>query len=260
MAPQMSLSLSDGALKIVDADEESGFTFFGSSFIETGFSIEELRWKFYEKSAAVGPPLSVEISNSPPLAIVGPHPHSDRWSSPLIADQVFFFGKDSPEIVKQPPTLFPPSIGNGECPNKESQSILDEGNPSLSPAEDPTCINCPPIARNKAFIHVCLPLILHLYTCLCLNPSLSVFYVDSSITQNSDDSMDDIGEIPILLEWNHEFQFCWNGIMNYNSVGMEYGYFLTDLCMFYNYWLLVLVQFTIPHSFPKEFSFLFFMC
>ncbi|KAL7595166.1 hypothetical protein Lser_V15G30429 [Lactuca serriola] len=35
-----------------------------------------------------------------------------------------------------------------------------------------------------------------------------------------DDSMDDIGEIPILLEWNHVFQFYWNGIMNSNSVGI----------------------------------------
>ena len=35
-----------------------------------------------------------------------------------------------------------------------------------------------------------------------------------------DDSMDDIGEIPILLEWNHEFQLCWNGITNSNSVGI----------------------------------------
>ena len=35
-----------------------------------------------------------------------------------------------------------------------------------------------------------------------------------------DDSMDDIGEIPILLEWNNEFQFCWNGITNSNSVGI----------------------------------------
>ncbi|CAI9282831.1 unnamed protein product [Lactuca saligna] len=51
----MSLSHSDGALKIVDVDEESGFTFFDSSFIETGLSLEELRWKFYEKSVVVGP-------------------------------------------------------------------------------------------------------------------------------------------------------------------------------------------------------------
>ncbi|CAI9267204.1 unnamed protein product [Lactuca saligna] len=35
-----------------------------------------------------------------------------------------------------------------------------------------------------------------------------------------DDSMDDIGEIPILLEWNHEFQFYWNGKTNSNSVGI----------------------------------------
>ncbi|CAH1437417.1 unnamed protein product [Lactuca virosa] len=69
MAPQMSLSHSDGAMKIVDAGEESGFTFFDSSFIETGLSLEELRWKFYEKSVAVGPPLSVEVSNSPPMAM-----------------------------------------------------------------------------------------------------------------------------------------------------------------------------------------------
>ncbi|KAL7596643.1 hypothetical protein Lser_V15G27921 [Lactuca serriola] len=33
-----------------------------------------------------------------------------------------------------------------------------------------------------------------------------------------DDSMDDIGEIPILLEWNHEFQLCWNGMTNSNFV------------------------------------------
>ncbi|CAH1413403.1 unnamed protein product [Lactuca virosa] len=159
MAPQMSLSHSDGALKIVDADEESGFTFFDSSFIETGLSLEELKWKFYEKSAAVRPPLFVEVSNSPPVAMeanlvrvpvgdadrpffplssdagapvdslpcegVGPHPHSDRWSSPLMADQVFF-GKDSPELVKQPPASVPPSIGKGECPNKESQPVQSE--------------------------------------------------------------------------------------------------------------------------------------
>ncbi|CAI9273842.1 unnamed protein product [Lactuca saligna] len=35
-----------------------------------------------------------------------------------------------------------------------------------------------------------------------------------------DDLMDDIGEIPILFEWNHEFQFCWNEIMNSNYVGI----------------------------------------
>ncbi|CAI9269167.1 unnamed protein product [Lactuca saligna] len=35
-----------------------------------------------------------------------------------------------------------------------------------------------------------------------------------------DDSIDDIGEIPILLEWNHEFQFYWNGKTNSNSVGI----------------------------------------
>ncbi|CAI9288813.1 unnamed protein product [Lactuca saligna] len=35
-----------------------------------------------------------------------------------------------------------------------------------------------------------------------------------------DDSMDDIGDIPILLECNCEFQFYWNGIMNSNSVGI----------------------------------------
>ncbi|CAI9275820.1 unnamed protein product [Lactuca saligna] len=35
-----------------------------------------------------------------------------------------------------------------------------------------------------------------------------------------DDSMDDIGEIPLLLEWNHEFQFYWNGKTNSNSVGI----------------------------------------
>ncbi|CAI9275864.1 unnamed protein product [Lactuca saligna] len=69
MAPQMSLSHSDGALKIVDADEESGFTFFDSSFIETGLSLEKLRCKFYEKSVVVGPPLSVEVPNSPPMAM-----------------------------------------------------------------------------------------------------------------------------------------------------------------------------------------------
>ncbi|KAL7596836.1 hypothetical protein Lser_V15G30461 [Lactuca serriola] len=69
MAPQMSMSHSDGALKIADADEESGFTFFDSSFIEIGLSLEELRWKFYEKSVAVGPSLSVEVSNSPSMAI-----------------------------------------------------------------------------------------------------------------------------------------------------------------------------------------------
>ncbi|CAH1431910.1 unnamed protein product [Lactuca virosa] len=119
----MSLSHSNGAMKIVDADEESGFTFFDSSFIETGLSLEELKWKFYEKSAAVGPPLSVEVSNSPSMAMeanlvrvpvgdadrpffplssdaaapadslpcegVDPHPHSNRRSSPLMADQVF---------------------------------------------------------------------------------------------------------------------------------------------------------------------------
>ncbi|CAH1446982.1 unnamed protein product [Lactuca virosa] len=159
MAPQMSLLHSDGALKIVDADEESGFTFFDSSFIETGLRLEELKWKFYEKSAAVGPPLSVEVSNSPPMAMeanlvrvpvgdidrpffplpsdaaapadslacegVGPHPHSDRRSSPLMANQVFF-GKDSPELVKQPPPLIPTSIGKGECPDKESQPVQRE--------------------------------------------------------------------------------------------------------------------------------------
>ncbi|CAH1432873.1 unnamed protein product [Lactuca virosa] len=160
MAPQMSLSHSDGAVKIVDADEESGFTFFDSSFIETGLSLEELKWKFYEKSDVVGPPLSIEVSNSPPMAMeanlvrvpvgdvdrlflpmpsdvaapadslpckgVGPHPHSDRRSSPLMADQVFF-GKYSPELVKQPPALVPPSIGKGECPNKQSQPVQSEG-------------------------------------------------------------------------------------------------------------------------------------
>nr|KAJ0191438.1 hypothetical protein LSAT_V11C800434770 [Lactuca sativa] len=35
-----------------------------------------------------------------------------------------------------------------------------------------------------------------------------------------DDSMDAISEIPILLEWNHEYQLCWNGITNSNSVGI----------------------------------------
>ncbi|CAH1450297.1 unnamed protein product [Lactuca virosa] len=32
----------------------------------------------------------------------------------------------------------------------------------------------------------------------------------AGVHNSEDDSMDDIGEIPILLEWNHEFQFCWN--------------------------------------------------
>ncbi|CAI9299691.1 unnamed protein product [Lactuca saligna] len=101
----MSWSHSDGALKIIDADEES-----------------------------IGPPLSVKVSNSPPMAMeanlvhvlvgdadrlffplssdvadlidsipcegVDAHPQSDRRSSPMMADQVFF-GKDSPEFVKQ---------------------------------------------------------------------------------------------------------------------------------------------------------------
>ncbi|CAI9303607.1 unnamed protein product [Lactuca saligna] len=35
---------------------------------------------------------------------------------------------------------------------------------------------------------------------------------------SEDDSMDDIDEIQILLEWNHEFQLCWNGITNSNSI------------------------------------------
>ncbi|CAH1415895.1 unnamed protein product [Lactuca virosa] len=125
MAPQMSLSHSDGALKILDVDEEPCFTFFDSSFIETGLSLEELRWKLYEKSVVVGPLLSVEVSNSPPMAMeanpvrvtvgdadrpffplpsdavapadsipcegVGPHPQSDRRSSPMMAGQVFFW-------------------------------------------------------------------------------------------------------------------------------------------------------------------------
>ncbi|KAL7608552.1 hypothetical protein Lser_V15G12970 [Lactuca serriola] len=34
--------------------------------------------------------------------------------------------------------------------------------------------------------------------------------------------MDGIGEIPILLEWNHKFQFYWNGKTNSNSVGITY--------------------------------------
>ncbi|CAI9278812.1 unnamed protein product [Lactuca saligna] len=42
----------------------------------------------------------------------------------------------------------------------------------------------------------------------------------TGVHNSEDDSMDDIGEIPILLEWNHEFQFCWNGIMNFSSVGI----------------------------------------
>nr|KAJ0195096.1 hypothetical protein LSAT_V11C700349780 [Lactuca sativa] len=50
------------------------------------------------------------------------------------------------------------------------------------------------------------------------------FFRDASILagvhNSEDDSMDDIGEIPILLEWNHELQFCWNGITNSNSVGI----------------------------------------
>ncbi|CAI9297129.1 unnamed protein product [Lactuca saligna] len=35
-----------------------------------------------------------------------------------------------------------------------------------------------------------------------------------------DDSMDDIVEIPIRLEWNDEFQFCWNRMTNSNSIGI----------------------------------------
>ncbi|CAI9272492.1 unnamed protein product [Lactuca saligna] len=103
-----------------DRRRSSGFTFFDSFFIETGLSLEELIWKFYEKSVDVGPPLSVEVSNSLPMAMeanlvrvpvgnanrpffplssdaaaladslpcegVGPHPHSDRRSSPLMVD------------------------------------------------------------------------------------------------------------------------------------------------------------------------------
>ncbi|KAL7610568.1 hypothetical protein Lser_V15G09905 [Lactuca serriola] len=138
MAPQMSLSNSDGALKIIDADEESGFTFFDSSFIESGLSLEELRWKFYEKSVVVGPPLFVEVSNSPPMAIEAnlvrvPVGDADRPFFPLPSDVAaplilfhakestliltaivgllllwwtrVFFGKDSPELVKQPPAI-----------------------------------------------------------------------------------------------------------------------------------------------------------
>ncbi|CAI9280778.1 unnamed protein product [Lactuca saligna] len=91
MAPQMPLSHSDGALKIVDVDVESGFTFFDSSFIENGLSLEELKWKFYENSTAVGPPLSVDISNSPPVAIEAnlvlvPVGDVDRPFFPLLSD------------------------------------------------------------------------------------------------------------------------------------------------------------------------------
>ncbi|KAL7612752.1 hypothetical protein Lser_V15G08229 [Lactuca serriola] len=32
--------------------------------------------------------------------------------------------------------------------------------------------------------------------------------------------MVDIDEIQILLEWNHEFQFCWNAKREPNSVGI----------------------------------------
>ncbi|CAI9277962.1 unnamed protein product [Lactuca saligna] len=37
-----------------------------------------------------------------------------------------------------------------------------------------------------------------------------------------DNSMDEIGEIPILLEWNQKFQFYWNGKTNSNSVGITH--------------------------------------
>ncbi|KAL7588146.1 hypothetical protein Lser_V15G39036 [Lactuca serriola] len=147
MVPQMSLLHSDGALKIVDADEESGFTFFNSSFIEIGLSLEELRWKFYEKNTSVGPPLSVEVSDSPPMAMEA-------------------------NMVRVP--------------------VGDVDRPFF------------PLSSDAATQADSLP-------CEGVNPH----------PHNSDDSMDDIGEIPFLLEWNHEFQLCWNGIMNYNYVGME---------------------------------------
>nr|KAJ0227902.1 hypothetical protein LSAT_V11C100022220 [Lactuca sativa] len=49
----------------------------------------------------------------------------------------------------------------------------------------------------------------------CVNDHLLICKV-----QSEDDSMDNIGEIPILLEWNHEFQLCWNGITNSYYVGI----------------------------------------
>nr|KAJ0214288.1 hypothetical protein LSAT_V11C400178170 [Lactuca sativa] len=49
-------------------------------------------------------------------------------------------------------------------------------------------------------------------------PYIQLKFQDFDFCSNA--SMVDICEIPILLEWNHEFQFCWNGIMNSNSVAI----------------------------------------
>nr|KAJ0217698.1 hypothetical protein LSAT_V11C300122170 [Lactuca sativa] len=52
-----------------------------------------------------------------------------------------------------------------------------------------------------------------------LNSILKLWVLNMSIALK-DDSMKNISEIPVLLEWNHEYQLCWNGIMNSNSVGI----------------------------------------
>ncbi|CAH1430026.1 unnamed protein product [Lactuca virosa] len=218
MAPQMSLSHSDGALKIVDADEESSFTFFDSYFIETGLSLEELRWKFYEKSIVVGPPLSVEISNSPPMAMetnlvrvpvgdadrpffplssdtaasadslpcegVGPHPHSDRRSSPLMADQVFLGNIP----LNSSNSLLPWSLlalGRANVLIRKVNQYSMRAIRLFPLVKTPHALIALQLQETKHLLLLSLPLMLHLCACLSLNPSLSVFYADSSITQNS---------------------------------------------------------------------------
>ena len=93
---------------------------------------------------------------------------------------------------------------------------------------------------SSTFLHVTVP-----FFCLfnILNFHFALIY--------------NIGEGSFCQNWIH---FCRNGIKNFNSVAMESWYFITNMCIFYNYWLWILEQFTGLQICTKDFSFLSFMC